>query len=265
MMINTTTWLRRMTVLVAGLALTLAGLVLPSRQAAAVPPADFFAQAVEAAQAGEAEYGVPASVALAQAALESGWGESSLTKEGNAYFGIKCGADNGPFASGCMEKETQECDENGNCGPVMAEFRVYDSAADSFKDHGHFLSTKERYAAAFTTDNADDFIREVHKAGYATDPNYSSKIIGMMQEHNLYQYNADGDGGSEPSKPTIKKGSEGAAVTEAQNLLNDHGYTVDVDGIFGPATDAAVRKFQQDKGLEVDGVVGPATWGALQK
>lgn len=230
--------------------------------ARAEDPATFFAAAKDPAQAGEREFGVPASVAMAQAALESGWGESSLTKEGNAYFGIKCGTDNGPISNRCIEKVTQECDPQGNCWDEVALFRGYASATDSFRDHGHFLRNRPRYAAAFDhTGNPDQFIREVHKAGYATDPAYSDKIISMMQKYDLYQYNV---GGGTPSKPTIKEGSKGAAVSEAQQLLNSKGsYGLTVDGVFGARTKAAVIDFQSKNGLTADGVVGPQTWAKL--
>lgn len=65
------------------------------------------------------------------------------------------------------------------------------------------------------------------------------------------------------SQSTVKKGSQGASVTYAQCLLNEHGASLAVDGVFGAKTDAAVRSFQGDKGLDVDGIVGPKTWAAL--
>ncbi|GHU89493.1 hypothetical protein FACS1894217_12230 [Clostridia bacterium] len=63
--------------------------------------------------------------------------------------------------------------------------------------------------------------------------------------------------------PTLRKGSKGNDVKTLQTALNKHGYKLDVDGSFGPLTDAAVRAFQKSKGLAVDGSVGPLTWGAL--
>jgi peptidoglycan hydrolase-like protein with peptidoglycan-binding domain len=64
---------------------------------------------------------------------------------------------------------------------------------------------------------------------------------------------------------TVQQGSTGEAVRAVQYLLrNKHGYNeVNVDGIFGPITDAAVEDFQGDEGLGVDGIVGPQTWSAL--
>jgi peptidoglycan hydrolase-like protein with peptidoglycan-binding domain len=63
--------------------------------------------------------------------------------------------------------------------------------------------------------------------------------------------------------PLVSQGAQGHPVPSLQYLLRARGHTVAVDGIFGPRTDAAVRAFQQSKGLAVDGIVGPNTWSAL--
>jgi peptidoglycan hydrolase-like protein with peptidoglycan-binding domain len=63
--------------------------------------------------------------------------------------------------------------------------------------------------------------------------------------------------------PLVRKGDQNHPVKTLQYLLRARGHSVAVDGIFGPQTDAAVRAFQQQKGLAVDGIVGPNTWGAL--
>jgi peptidoglycan hydrolase-like protein with peptidoglycan-binding domain len=63
--------------------------------------------------------------------------------------------------------------------------------------------------------------------------------------------------------PLVRRGDQEHPVRTLQYLLRARGHTVDVDGIFGPATEAAVRAFQQEKGLTVDGIVGPNTWSAL--
>ena len=73
------------------------------------------------------------------------------------------------------------------------------------------------------------------------------------------------DGGSDNSYPTIKMGSRGSDVKKAQQLLNQKGYTLVVDGDFGPSTQAAVKNFQRTNGLTDDGIIGPKTWEALTK
>jgi cell wall-associated NlpC family hydrolase len=66
-----------------------------------------------------------------------------------------------------------------------------------------------------------------------------------------------------PYRGLVQLGSTGAAVTLVQQRLEDRGWTVTVDGHFGPATEAVVRSFQREKRLDVDGKVGPVTWEAL--
>lgn len=148
---------------------------------------EFITYAAEAAQESRDQYGVPPSVAMAQAILESDWGSSQLTREGFAFFGIKCSGQS-PHASGCAELPTTECDETG-CQKAMASFRTYDSPEDSFADYGYLLSSTSRYQPAFDhTEDPKMFAVAVANAGYATDPEYSTKVINLMDEYNLYQY-----------------------------------------------------------------------------
>ncbi|HZE39088.1 MAG TPA: glucosaminidase domain-containing protein, partial [Stackebrandtia sp.] len=145
---------------------------------------EFIETAGKAAQDSQKRFGVPASVSSAQAIVESGWGKSGLSKEANNYFGIKCsGGDAGPNATSCVNYKTWEV-VNGNDTSVRDAFRSYDSASDSFLDHGQFLKDNPRYTEAFKyTDNPDQFAREIQKAGYATDPHYADKLIGMMHKY----------------------------------------------------------------------------------
>ncbi|MFK5159876.1 glucosaminidase domain-containing protein [Propionibacterium freudenreichii] len=145
------------------------------------------------AQEEQRRYRVPAAVSIAQSIIESGWGQSSLTAVDNNYFGIKCPAYGSPFVSGCTSYSTSEW-VNGGYVTIQAGFRSYNSAADSFLDHGYFLSlgdptnSANRYYPAFLTTNDQDFVRAIANAGYATDPTYASKIISIMDRYNLYQY-----------------------------------------------------------------------------
>lgn len=153
------------------------------------PPAEFIAWVAPMAQQGEREFKVPASVAIAQAILESGWGGSRLTREANSFFGIKCHRKQSPHQNGCHEIETREYDAAGEPHLEMARFRSYATPADSFLDHGHFLRNTKRYRAAFKhSDNPERFIHEVHKAGYATDPNYAHMIISIIHKYDLSRF-----------------------------------------------------------------------------
>lgn len=149
----------------------------------------FIAAAVPGAQRGWREYGVPASVTIAQAILESGWGRSALSATDRNYFGIKCFGGPGPIASGCHTYQTFECDKAGTCFTTEASFRTYATVADSFRDHGRFLRDNSRYRGAFAYGRDPDmFLRKVWEAGYATDPQYVSKVKGLMASYNLYRY-----------------------------------------------------------------------------
>jgi hypothetical protein len=156
----------------------------------ALTPAQFIAAAVPGAQQGWRQYGVPPSVTIAQAVLESGWGKSGLASVDRNYFGIKCFNGNyGTLANGCHVYHTNECTKAGSCFPTTASFRTYASMANSFRDHGNFLRVNSRYKPAFAyTRYANKFIWAVWKAGYATDPNYYTKITGIMTANRLYQY-----------------------------------------------------------------------------
>ena len=72
------------------------------------------------------------------------------------------------------------------------------------------------------------------------------------------------DGGSTPKDPTLKMGSKGPYVIQLQEILKKKGYPLEVDGDFGPATQAAVKDFQRVNQLTDDGIVGPKTWGKLK-
>lgn len=124
------------------------------------------------------EYGIPASITLAQGILESADGRSELAKEGNNHFGIKCHSDwNG-------KKMYHDDDENDEC------FRVYEHAEASFRDHSLFLKEKRRYAVLFTLDPYDykAWAEGLKDCGYATNRRYPELLIGIIEANELYKY-----------------------------------------------------------------------------
>jgi uncharacterized protein YraI len=148
----------------------------------------FIAASSGPAQEAMRGYRVPASVSIAQAILESGWGRSTLTRDDHNYFGKKCFGGPGEVAMGCRDYGTHEC-SGKDCWSTRADFRAYRNATDSYVDHGRQLTELDRYAEAMNhTDDPDLFAREVHKAGYATDPGYADKLINLMREYDLYRY-----------------------------------------------------------------------------
>lgn len=164
----------------------------PAKPVVQLTTAQFLAAAAPGAQQGWREFGVPASVTMAQAILESGWGRSGLSTVDRNYFGIKCqnGA-YGKIANGCHVYTTQECTKAGKCFTTTGAFRTYASMGHSFRDHGSFLRVNSRYKPAFAyTKDANKFIWQVWKAGYATDPNYYTKITTLMATYDLYRYDS---------------------------------------------------------------------------
>ena len=121
--------------------------------------------------------GVPASITLAQGCLESANGTSRLAREANNHFGIKCKGWHGPSF-------LQDDDAKNEC------FRSYDSAEQSFSDHSDFLRYNDRYASLFDLDPTDykAWARGLKKAGYATDPLYAEKLIKIIEEYRLWEY-----------------------------------------------------------------------------
>jgi hypothetical protein len=122
--------------------------------------------------------GVPASITLAQGALESGDGNSSLAREANNHFGIKCHED------WTGKKVYQDDDAKDEC------FRKYYSVEDSYRDHTDYLKSKSRYAFLFELKLTDykGWARGLKKAGYATSPTYADRLIKIIEDYELYRY-----------------------------------------------------------------------------
>jgi flagellum-specific peptidoglycan hydrolase FlgJ len=150
------------------------------------PQEQFIGAIGEAAVHSADETGVPASVTIAQAILESYWGSSRLAREGNNYFGIKAQTRSG--SAGSIWFDVWEV-IGGRSVMQSQAFRAYKTIAESFVDHGLFFVETGRYAEAMA-DKSDprQFARAVNRAGYATDPSYASKLIGLMDRYDLYRY-----------------------------------------------------------------------------
>jgi flagellum-specific peptidoglycan hydrolase FlgJ len=152
------------------------------------PQERFISSIGEAAVKSADDTGVPASVTIAQAILESYWGSSRLAREANNYFGIKAQTRQG--SAGAVRFDVWEVIGGRNVMQNQA-FRAYTSVAESFVDHGTFLTENGRYARALAVrDDPKQFAREINRAGYATDPAYASKLIALMDRYNLYRYDA---------------------------------------------------------------------------
>ena len=124
------------------------------------------------------------SVKLAQAALETGWG-ASVIGEAKNMFGIKGRGAHTPFWNGdVVNKNTQEF-TNGAYQTVTEPFRKYNSLADSIRDHTYFLQQNKRYIPVFEAKTPEDQAIALFDCGYATDPPYASKLMSIINSHNL--------------------------------------------------------------------------------
>jgi hypothetical protein len=148
---------------------------------------DFIDVVGVAAQRSMKTSGVPASVTVAQAILESDWGRSRLSRQGNNLFGIKAlGNAIGP--AGIVNLASWEHTPSGDV-IVQAAFRAYDTVEQSIEEHGRFFTRNRRYAQALSVAaDARAFAQAIQDAGYATDPSYASKLIGLMDRYNLYRF-----------------------------------------------------------------------------
>ena len=143
--------------------------------------------------------GIPASITLAQGIIESNSGQSNLALNFKNHFGIKCKSD--------WKGETtyQDDDTKQEC------FRVYGTVARSFIDHSDFLKTRPNYAPLFELDPVDDsaWAYGLKKAGYATAPDYPRKLLKVIADFELSQYNfpelAKEDSIAATNKATIVK------------------------------------------------------------
>jgi flagellum-specific peptidoglycan hydrolase FlgJ len=146
-----------------------------------VKPQDFIALIGPAAQASRLQTSIPASFVVAQAALESGWGESGLAKRAKNLFGIK--ADRS-WAGQRITLNTREFLIQ-QWVVIPADWRAYPDWQACLGDHGQFLRRNKRYAACFACTTGKTFAQAVAKAGYATDPRYADKLIAMIDKYQL--------------------------------------------------------------------------------
>lgn len=154
-------------------------------------------------------YNIPASITLAQGMLESGNGNSDLAVYANNHFGIKCHAGwDGPSF-------IKDDDAKDEC------FRKYPSVLDSYTDHSRFLKSRQRYAQLFDLKNNDykGWAEGLKAAGYATDPKYTKRLLELIENYKLYEYD------KMEGLPNITAAAEKPAIPElmeARQILRFH-------------------------------------------
>lgn len=142
---------------------------------------DYIQSYKEIAKESMVKNGIPSSITLGQAILESGAGTGPLSVQANNHFGIKCHKE----WSGPSIKYTD--DEENEC------FRKYNEPSQSFKDHSYFLTSRPRYAGLFQLEKNDykAWAKGLKDAGYATDPKYPEKLISLIERYQLNKYDCE--------------------------------------------------------------------------
>ena len=139
------------------------------------------------------------SVTIAQAILESAWGESGLAKIYNNHFGIKASSS---WKGKVTQQKTQEDDGSGKLYNITAGFKWYDSIDDSFKDHEAMFDTtfsKSHYAKVLSATTAEGQAQAL-QGTYATDTSYASKLINLINQYDLKKYDTKKSSGVSASK-----------------------------------------------------------------
>ncbi|MCJ7839990.1 glycoside hydrolase family 73 protein [Lederbergia sp. NSJ-179] len=168
------------------------------------------------------KFGILPSVAAGQAALESAWGKSGLAVNYNNLFGIK-----GSYQGNSAMLNTWEV-YGGQRYDIKAGFRAYPNWSTSILDYGVFLTVNQRYKAAINVSDYKKQITAIHKAGYATDPQYANKVISIIENYGL----ANWDKEVLNKKESPKKETTSADTYRVETTLN--GYKT--------AADAKARK-----------------------
>lgn len=214
-----------------------------------------------------------ASVCIAQAAHETGFGTSKTMMKYNAPFGIKVGKSAYHFGTAWKGASyNTRTTEYYSAGAVKItdNFRAYSSLSEAVEDYFDMLCTASRYKGALNAVDYKACIRAIapsYATGETQNHAYSNAIIKIIESYNLMKY----DGGEalpfgnpyNLTEKVMKKGSRGESVKWLQYRLNDLGYDCGaIDGAFGVKTEAAVKAFQTD--VFVDGKVGPLTIDKLK-
>jgi LysM repeat protein len=156
------------------------------------------------------EFGIPASITLAQGLLESRAGQSVLAKNANNHFGIKCHDWKGATIYYSDDKE-KEC------------FRKYTHAEESYSDHSLFLKERPRYAELFKLNIKDyrGWAKGLQKCGYATDKAYADKLIKLIETYELYRFDSSAGKEKAPAKKPVspQKKKEPSKTVIATRLI----------------------------------------------
>jgi len=180
------------------------------------------------------KFGIPACITLAQGLLESRAGKSPLATEANNHFGIKCTDWTG-------DRFYQDDDQKDEC------FRKYSNARESFEDHSSFLVKRSRYASLFSLKPTDykGWANGLQSAGYATNKNYASSLINLIELYDLQKLDTNGEKWLASSKKKKKEKIEEKSIDEA---LADSSSAV--NSRFGVIEEPFAHKMYKNNGVK---------------
>lgn len=230
------------------------------RNARSANPQAFIQQIGPMAQQVAGANDLYASIMIAQAILESGWGQSLLTRQANNMFGIK-GSYNGQF----VEMKTLEDDGKGNLYEIVARFRKYPSLKESFEDNAHVLRTTSFTSGVFFYSGAwrsnTNSYREAAQwlqGRYATDTTYASKLINLIDTYNLTQYDSNSGGSNGNNNQSNNQETaidQQFRTTAALNIRSDASTSASITGSL--ANQATFQAVARKSGTSVN---GNTTW-----
>jgi flagellum-specific peptidoglycan hydrolase FlgJ len=151
---------------------------------------------------------IPASITLAQGILESGNGKSDLASKSNNHFGIKC------HTGWKGQKVYHDDDAKGEC------FRKYQYVETSYHDHSAFLTKRKRYAFLFNyrTKDYKKWAKGLKKAGYATDKKYPNKLIKIIEDYKLYEFDKVKKNDFTYERPKRNKKDTGSVISKSYKV-----------------------------------------------
>jgi flagellum-specific peptidoglycan hydrolase FlgJ len=151
---------------------------------------------------------IPASITLAQGILESGNGKSDLASKSNNHFGIKC------HTGWKGQKVYHDDDAKGEC------FRKYQYVETSYHDHSAFLTKRKRYAFLFNyrTKDYKKWAKGLKKAGYATDKKYPNKLIKIIEDYKLYEFDKVKKNDFTYERPKRRKKDTGSVISKSYKV-----------------------------------------------
>lgn len=225
-------------------------------------------------------YGIKVcSPIIAQAILESGWGNSKLASVYHNYFGLTCGTG---WTGKSVNMATWEEYTPGTKTNITQNFRVYDSMADGVKGYFEFIQYP-RYKNLKCVTDPKRYLELIKADGYATASNYVSAVYNIVTGYHLTEY--DKTPAPAPSTETttpsterssfnftvheVRQGDTGKSVALMQKCLRGLDYKgandklVTVDASAGPNTIYALKSFQKRAGLADDGICADKSWKIL--